>query len=193
MLGIWTELSETISIVSHWMESGDAHTNVQHIQNDPRPLHDLVQLKDIASGLHYLRTQELGPICHSDLTGANVLISNYGHALLTDFGYSVESVCSFSLDVPMLGGSYPWMAPELLNDYVPSIVGDVWVFGMSILELFTRLVPFHDCKQASCSESFNTAFLIAPRRHPPTFACRMHGGTYARCAGRKIQRHGLLC
>ncbi|KAG6328702.1 hypothetical protein ID866_10386 [Astraeus odoratus] len=144
MLGIWTEFSETISIVSHWMESGDAHTYVQKVENDPRHL-----LKDIASGLHYLHVHELGPICHGDLKGGNVLISRGGRALLTDFGYSTLMRSSFSLDVLVVGGSFPWMAPELLNNYVPSIAGDVWAFGMTLLELFTRSVPFHDCKHVA--------------------------------------------
>ncbi|KAI6148904.1 WD40-repeat-containing domain protein [Pisolithus tinctorius] len=44
------------------------------------------------------------------------------------------------------GGSLPWMAPELLNNECTSIATDVWAFGMVVLELFTRLQPFHDCR-----------------------------------------------
>ncbi|KAI6148913.1 WD40 repeat-like protein [Pisolithus tinctorius] len=43
------------------------------------------------------------------------------------------------------GGSFPWMAPELLNDGCTSSATDVWAFGMTVLELFTRSRPFHDC------------------------------------------------
>ncbi|KAG6328703.1 hypothetical protein ID866_10387 [Astraeus odoratus] len=53
---------------------------------------------------------------------------------------------SFSFNVPVAGGSLRWMAPELLIDAAPSIAGDVWAFGMTVLELFTRLLPFHDCR-----------------------------------------------
>ena len=38
MLGISTEFDSTISIVSDWLEMGDAHTYVQIKENDPRPL-----------------------------------------------------------------------------------------------------------------------------------------------------------
>ncbi|KAI6006153.1 kinase-like domain-containing protein [Pisolithus marmoratus] len=38
------------------------------------------------------------------------------------------------------------MAPELLDERPPSRESDVWAFGMTALELFTRAVPFPDCR-----------------------------------------------
>ncbi|KAG6329347.1 hypothetical protein ID866_9741 [Astraeus odoratus] len=107
---------------------------------DPRPL-----LVDIASGLHYLHTHEEGPIFHGDLKGLNVLISDDGRALLTDFGFSYLVTSSFSMTVDApLGGTLRWMAPEILDNHEISAEGDVWAFGMTTLELFTRKPPFHD-------------------------------------------------
>jgi len=43
MLGISTEFGSTISIVSDWLEMGDAsYTYVQNKENDPRPLVSLM-------------------------------------------------------------------------------------------------------------------------------------------------------
>jgi len=42
MLGISTEFGFTISIVSDWLEMGDAYTYVQNKENDPRPLVSLM-------------------------------------------------------------------------------------------------------------------------------------------------------
>ncbi|KIM68386.1 hypothetical protein SCLCIDRAFT_39501, partial [Scleroderma citrinum Foug A] len=111
MLGISTEFGSTISIVSDWLEMGDAHTYVQNMENDPRPL-----LADIASGLDYLHSHASGPIIHGDLKGLNVLVSNDRRGLLSDFGYSAitKSTFSMQIDSPCQGGSLPWMAPELL-------------------------------------------------------------------------------
>lgn len=101
---------------------------------------------DIASGLYYLHSHPLGPIFHGDLKGLNVLVSSDRRALLSDFGLSTLQKSTFSMTVVApRGGSYPWMAPELLDDYNASTEGDVWAFGMTVLELFTRLMPFHDC------------------------------------------------
>ena len=87
MLGISTEFNYTISIVSHWYEMGDAHAYVQDKENDPRPLVSLIwlqvhslfmilQLMDVASGLHYLHAHPLGPIFHGDLKGVSPITRN---------------------------------------------------------------------------------------------------------------------
>ncbi|KAI6095302.1 kinase-like domain-containing protein [Pisolithus croceorrhizus] len=143
MFGISTEFDSTISIISEWMPLGNAHDYVQNPEHDPRPL-----LKDIASGLQYLHSHELG-IVHGDLKGANVLVSNDRRALLTDFGFSTLDVSTFSMTVDAKRGiSFHWTAPELLDDSHASMASDVWAFGMTVLELFTRALPFSNCNNS---------------------------------------------
>ncbi|KAI6107806.1 kinase-like domain-containing protein, partial [Pisolithus croceorrhizus] len=103
-------------------------------------------LEDIASGLYYVHSHDLGPIVHGDLKGLNVLVSSDRRALLSDFGLSTPNTptSSMSVDTPR-GGSCRWIAPELLDDCPASTASDVWAFGMTTLELFTRTVPFPDC------------------------------------------------
>ncbi|KAG6332885.1 hypothetical protein ID866_6203 [Astraeus odoratus] len=146
MLGISTDFDNTISIISPWMGMGDAHTYVQLEQNDPRPL-----LRDTASGLHYLHTHDLGPIVHGDLKGMNVLVSDDHRALLAGFSFSTLTKPSLGMNGnPRQGGTLRWMAPELVDDFNPSVAGDIWAYGMTVLELFTRLRPFH-AKSSSAS------------------------------------------
>jgi len=68
---------------------------------------------------------------------ANVLISNSGHALITDFGFTYLASSSFSLGVSScIGGTYNWMPPEALEMTGPSIMtveSDVWSFAMTAL------------------------------------------------------------
>ncbi|KAI6008846.1 kinase-like domain-containing protein [Pisolithus orientalis] len=143
LLGITTKLDSTISIISKWMSNGNAHDYVQDPKVDPRPL-----LLGIARGLDYLHNRSPCPVYHGDLKGLNVLISDEGHALLTDFGLSYLVNSSFSMaDHERCGGSLNWMAPELLDtegNAVMTPAGDVWSFGMTALELFTRKKPFHE-------------------------------------------------
>ncbi|KAG6329038.1 hypothetical protein ID866_10051 [Astraeus odoratus] len=141
LLGITTDFDQTISTVSEWMAGGNAHDYVQDRSIDPRPL-----LSGIAEGLYYLHTHEKYPICHGDLKGRNVLISDDGRALLTDFGLSHTVQSSFSMTTPSRqGGSLNWMPPEFLDGETesgPTIAGDIWSFGMTALELFTCQEPF---------------------------------------------------
>ncbi|KAI6042231.1 kinase-like domain-containing protein [Pisolithus marmoratus] len=147
MLGISTEFESTVSIISEWMPFGNAYDYVQDAENDPRPL-----LKDIASGLCYLHNyiSPPGPIVHGDLKGVNVLVSSDRRALLCDFGFSTINISTFNMSVDAhRGGSFPWMAPELLDDNPASQESDVWAFGMTVLELFTRSIPFRDCRSVA--------------------------------------------
>ncbi|KAI6095299.1 kinase-like domain-containing protein [Pisolithus croceorrhizus] len=144
MLGICTEFDFTISVISKWMPLGNAHDYVRNTEHDPRPL-----LEGIASGLSYLHNHNLG-VVHGDLKGRNVLVSNDRRALLTDFGLSTLNISTFSMTVdPKHGFSLHWSAPELLDGCSASTASDVWAFGMTTLELFTREEPFSDCRSSS--------------------------------------------
>ncbi|KAG6335518.1 hypothetical protein ID866_3572 [Astraeus odoratus] len=108
----------------------------------------VIQILGIANGLNYLHNYEHGcnSIVHGDVKGPNVLISNDGRALLTDFGFSHLAKASFSLaKEEHAGGTLDWMPPEYLDSdqFSMTVEGDVWAYGMTILELFTRRRPFH--------------------------------------------------
>ena len=67
---------------------------------------------------------------------ANVLISDDGKALLTDFGFSVAVNSSFSMAMSRAGGTkgtLRWMSPEILDGDEISPEADVWAFGMTAL------------------------------------------------------------
>lgn len=140
VLGITTEFDSTVSIVSPWMGRGNAYDYVQNKHNDPRPL-----MVDIARGLHYLHTRQGGAVFHGDLKGLNVLISDDGRALLADFDLSLLSGSTFSMTTSgRWGVTVRWTAPEALEEGAEkSAAGDIWSYGMTLLELFTRKKPWH--------------------------------------------------
>ena len=66
-----------------------------------------------------------------------MLISNSGHALIADFGYTYLANSSFSLGVSLYtGGTYNWMPPEALEangQTIMTMESDVWSFAMTAL------------------------------------------------------------
>lgn len=134
VLGITTKFDNAVSVVSLWMQNGNAHDYVRNNDVSPVPL-----LVGVASGLRYLHGQHIHPIYHGNLRGHNILISQGGQALLTDFGLS-KLIGSPSFNPRLVN----WTSPEHLDDFKGSPEGDVWAFGMTALELFTRSFPFHD-------------------------------------------------
>jgi len=63
-----------------------------------------------------------------------VLIADDGRALITDFGFSFLAEPSVSITRSLChGGTFKWMAPELLDNGVASVHSDMWAFGMTAL------------------------------------------------------------
>lgn len=92
--GLTTNFSPVISLVTKWMDRGNAHDYVQNASRDPRPLvsdqapyamhsNELVtKLIGIARGLYFLHHHDQGPIVHGDLRGV-CLSRNWPVPLIT--------------------------------------------------------------------------------------------------------------
>ncbi|KDQ55371.1 hypothetical protein JAAARDRAFT_37378 [Jaapia argillacea MUCL 33604] len=111
-------------------------------------------LLDVASALVYMHNLD-PPIAHGDIKGSNILISDDGHALLTDLGLgSVAAYSNFS--IANIGSACRWLAPEIIypgpgfeGEIRGSREGDVYSFGMTVLEVFTGEEPFANRKYGS--------------------------------------------
>ncbi|KXN84534.1 Cytokinesis protein sepH [Leucoagaricus sp. SymC.cos] len=104
---------------------------------------DQLQISDVVNGLHYLH--ELG-IVHGDLKGQNILISDEGRGLITDFGAShitTATATSGSLSTTTLRFTAPEM---LLGDKKPSKEFDIWSVGCLFYEVLSRKEPYYEYK-----------------------------------------------
>ncbi|KAF9550051.1 kinase-like protein [Agrocybe pediades] len=135
------------AMVMQWYENGSA-TDYLAKKN---PNADRIQLiLDVARGLAYLHTLQPRPIVHADLKGNNVLITDEGRAVLSDFGLSkvVEDLgrpTGFTLSNPdVAAGPLRWQAPEFLesDDEPATLASDVWSFACTAYELLTGQLPY---------------------------------------------------
>ncbi|KAF8025181.1 hypothetical protein BT93_F2121 [Corymbia citriodora subsp. variegata] len=104
---------------------------------------------DIASALDYLHNQCESPIIHCDLKPSNVLldVDMVGH--VGDFGLAkivLESTFDTraSLSFASLRGTVGYIAPEYANGSKVSREGDIYSYGVLLLEMFTGLSPTSD-------------------------------------------------
>ncbi|OQS05006.1 kinase [Thraustotheca clavata] len=141
----WDEL-ENLCAVIEYMPNGDLESFLMKNMHLTWRENELIKIaRGIADGLAYLHG--LDPkVIHRDLKAKNVLMGKNCVAKLTDFGISRES---YDDTLTAAVGTFYWTAPEVLIGGHYSEKADIYSFGCVLVEMDTRLSPFHDMKSVS--------------------------------------------
>ncbi|KAG2635122.1 putative leucine-rich repeat receptor-like serine/threonine-protein kinase At2g24130 [Panicum virgatum] len=112
---------------------------------------------DVAEGMAYLHHHSPVKVIHCDLKPSNILINDDMTALVSDFGISrlvmsIGGVADVGASTAnMLCGSIGYIPPEYGYGSNPTTKGDVYSFGVLVLEMVTRRKPTDDMFEAGLS------------------------------------------
>ncbi|MEQ1736654.1 MAG: serine/threonine-protein kinase, partial [Rhodoglobus sp.] len=88
-----------------------------------------------------IETAHRSGVLHRDIKPSNILLTAYGHPVLSDFG--IAATLSESSDREAVGMSIPWSAPEVLMDETAgTIESEVWAFAATVYSLLAGRSPF---------------------------------------------------
>lgn len=88
-----------------------------------------------------IETAHRAGVLHRDIKPSNILLTAYGHPVLSDFG--IAGTLSETGDREAVGMSIPWSAPEvLLDETAGSIESEVWSFAATVYSLLAGRSPF---------------------------------------------------
>ncbi|CAN0880397.1 Probable LRR receptor-like serine/threonine-protein kinase At3g47570, partial [Linum grandiflorum] len=100
---------------------------------------------DVANALHYLHDLCETPVVHHDLNPSNVLLDGDMVAHVSDFGLA-KFLSNTNATTSTIGvqGTVGYAAPEYGMASGASKEGDVYSFGIVVLEMFTGIRPTHE-------------------------------------------------
>ncbi len=125
------------------------------------PAQALNWMLDVADAL--TRAHRL-QIVHRDVKPDNILLSDDGHARLTDFGVAhLGGLWAPMTQVGTALGTVEYMSPEACQGLPASPDHDLWAFGVTLYELLTGTTPF----QGNGPGAVILAILTQPARPLP--------------------------
>lgn len=104
---------------------------------------------EVAKGLKELHEHKPNPIVHQDIKPDNIMISDDGRYMITDFGVSVHLHSTLRKTVSSSlssAGTRAYMAPERFGKkrLIPIMASDIWSLGAMVFELLSGDVPFSE-------------------------------------------------
>ncbi|RHN41165.1 putative protein kinase RLK-Pelle-LRR-XII-1 family [Medicago truncatula] len=106
---------------------------------------------DVASALEYLHHGSSMPVVHCDLKPSNVLLDENMVAHVSDFGIAKLMDEGQSKTHTQTLATVGYLAPEYGSKGIVSVKGDVYSYGIMLMEIFTRRKPIDDMFVAELS------------------------------------------
>uniref|UniRef100_A0A3Q2GPN7 Mitogen-activated protein kinase kinase kinase 20 n=1 Tax=Cyprinodon variegatus TaxID=28743 RepID=A0A3Q2GPN7_CYPVA len=124
--------SPNYGIVTEYASGGSLYEYISSEQSEEMDMEQIMTWAiQIAKGMHYLHAEAPVKVIHRDLKSRN------GNMIL----YLASKFLSHTTHMTVVG-TFPWMAPEVIQSLPVSETCDTYSYGVVLWEMLTREVPF---------------------------------------------------
>ncbi len=161
-------------IVAEYVGGGSLEEQIRQLDGVPMPLERSLQIAVELCGA--MEAVHQAGLVHGDIKPGNVLMTEDGHALLSDFGFarfaSDPQAVSQSEDESRSGavgllGTPDYIAPESIGGKAPGSSADLYSFGCVLYELLTGHPPFRGRDSNETLRLHQLGKVTAPRSVNP--------------------------
>ncbi|XP_060683285.1 mitogen-activated protein kinase kinase kinase 20-like isoform X1 [Hemiscyllium ocellatum] len=166
--------SPNYGIVTEYAHGGSLYDYLSSAKSEEMDMDQIMTwATDIAKGMHYLHMDAPVKVIHRDLKSRNVVIAADSALKICDFGASRFHSHTTHMS---LVGTFPWMAPEVIQSLPVAETCDTFSYGVVLWEMLTREIPFNGL------EGLQVAWLVVeknerltiPKGCPASFAELLH-------------------
>ncbi|XP_051943541.1 protein kinase Npk [Hippocampus zosterae] len=132
--------SPNYGIVTEYASGGSLYEYLSSEQSEEMDMEQIMMWAiQMAKGMHYLHAEAPIKVIHRDLKSRNVVMTADKVLKICDFGAS--KFLSHTTHMTVVG-TFPWMAPEVIQSLPVSETCDTYSYGVVLWEMLTREIPF---------------------------------------------------
>jgi CRP-like cAMP-binding protein len=175
------ERFKTVFIIMEYLQGEPLRDLLKRLKKIPWKL-AVDFLTQICSGLHYAHSNG---IIHRDINPANIFVQPDDRVKIFDFGIA----CPAGTEDYLLGGAFPYLAPELFDGEPADELSDLYAVGITAYEILVGQRPYPEESAGALMKLHRDQDIPDPARKVPELPQRLRRFILRACRRNPAERY----